>query len=60
MGYTGSAVLPLHPGKAPRWLFSRMVQLAECITDIVIDEYGTLGLLKRLSPGLRPGLRLAQ
>jgi len=48
MGYTGSAVLPLHPGKAPRWLFSRMVQLAECITDIVIDEYGTLGLLKRL------------
>lgn len=25
-----------------------MVQLAECITDIVIDEYGTLGLLKRL------------
>lgn len=49
MGYTGSAVLPLHPGKAPRWLFSRMVMLAECITDIVIDEYGTLGLLKRLS-----------
>jgi len=49
MGYTGSAVLPLHQGKAPRWLFSRMVKLAECITDIVIDEYGTLGLLKRLA-----------
>lgn len=49
MGYTGSAVLPLHPGKAPRWLFSRMVQLAECITDIIIDEHGTLGLLERLS-----------
>ena len=49
MGRTGSAVLPLHGGKAPRWLFSRMVQLAECIVDILIDEYGRRGLLERLS-----------
>jgi hypothetical protein len=49
MGYTGSAVLPLHPGKAPRWLFSRMVQMTECIADIVVDEYGSKGLLERLS-----------
>jgi hypothetical protein len=49
MGYTGSAVLPLHGGKAPRWLFIRMVQLAECIVDIMIDEYGRRGLLERLS-----------
>jgi hypothetical protein len=43
------AVLPLHYGKAPRWLFSRMVKLADCIVEIVIDEYGSLGLLQRLS-----------
>ena len=49
MGYTGSAVLPLHGGRAPRWLFSRMVQMAECIVDIMIDEYGRRGLLERLS-----------
>ena len=49
MGYSGSAILPLHGGKAPRWLFHRMVSLAECITDIIIDEYGSIGLLERLS-----------
>ncbi|MBN2336364.1 DUF763 domain-containing protein [Candidatus Bathyarchaeota archaeon] len=49
MGYSGSAILPLHGGKAPRWLFSRMVQMAECIVDIMVDEYGHRGLLERLS-----------
>ena len=49
MGYNASAVLPLHGGKAPRWLFSRMVNLSECIIDIIIDEYGRRGLLERLS-----------
>jgi len=43
------AELPLHYGRAPRWLFTRMVTLAECIVDITIDEYGTKGLLERLS-----------
>jgi len=46
---TATALLPLHPGKAPRWLFGRMVELARCITDIVIDEYGREGLMARLS-----------
>jgi hypothetical protein len=49
MGYRASAVLPLHGGKAPRWLFSRMVNLSECIVDIIVDEYGPRGLLERLS-----------
>lgn len=49
MGHTGSAMLPLHPGKAPRWLFSRMVGLSECIVDIMIDEFGPRGLLEHLS-----------
>ena len=43
------AVLPLHYGKAPKWLFSRMVKLADCIVEIIIDEYSSRGLLQRLS-----------
>jgi hypothetical protein len=46
---SATAILPLHPGKAPRWLFGRMVELARCITGIVIDEYGREGLMERLS-----------
>lgn len=42
-------MLPLHPGKAPRWLFSRMVGLSECIVDIMVDEFGPRGLLEHLS-----------
>ncbi|MCX6654853.1 MAG: DUF763 domain-containing protein [Candidatus Bathyarchaeota archaeon] len=49
MGASATALLPLHPGKAPRWLFSRMVELARCITEIVIGEYGREGLMNRLS-----------
>lgn len=43
------AVLPLHHGRAPRWLFGRMVKLAGCIAEIIIHEYGVRGLLERLS-----------
>jgi len=46
---TGVASLPLHPGKAPRWLFGRMVKLAGAITDVIIDEYGHNEFLTRLS-----------
>jgi hypothetical protein len=49
MGASATALLPLHPGKAPRWLFRRMVELARCITKIVIGEYGQEGLMNRLS-----------
>ena len=49
MGASATALLPLHPGKAPRWLFSRMVELSRCITEIVIGEYGQEGLMNRLS-----------
>lgn len=41
--------LPLHGGKAPRWLFSRMVKLGEKISSAIIDEYGVDELLLRLS-----------
>ena len=45
----GYADLPLHHGRAPRWLFNRMVKLAECIVAIIVDEYGVHELLRRLS-----------
>ncbi|MBM3291253.1 DUF763 domain-containing protein [Candidatus Bathyarchaeota archaeon] len=44
-----SAILPLHPGKAPKWLFNRMVKLAKCLTSLIIEEYGLTGYLERLS-----------
>ena len=43
------ALLPLHGGKAPRWLFTRMVSLAGCIVEIIVQEFGRRGLLERLS-----------
>src|SRR4030043_195562 len=46
---TGVANLPLHGGKAPAWLTTRMRKLAKEITAIIIDEYGTDTLLTRLS-----------
>ncbi len=46
---TGVASLPLHGGKAPAWLTSRMRNLAKEIAAIIIDEYGTDTLLSRLS-----------
>jgi hypothetical protein len=49
MSLVGAALLPLHPGKAPRWLFGRMVKLAGCIVRIIVDEYGRDGLMRRLS-----------
>ena len=49
MDTRATATLPLHGGKAPRWLFNRMVNLSECIIDIIIDEFGQRGLLERLS-----------
>ncbi|MCX6668069.1 MAG: DUF763 domain-containing protein [Euryarchaeota archaeon] len=49
MPKTGVANLPLHPGKAPRWLFKRMVALSRGITEVIIYEYGKDELLRRIS-----------
>ncbi|HDN83194.1 MAG TPA: DUF763 domain-containing protein, partial [Candidatus Altiarchaeales archaeon] len=40
MQKTGIAHLPLHGGKAPAWLFQRMVKLAREILYILCLEYG--------------------
>lgn len=46
---TGYADLPLHGGKAPSWLFSRMVRLAKEIVLLMSEEFGTPVVLQRLS-----------
>ncbi len=45
----GTVSLPLHNGKAPRWLFERMVKLAGAITEVIIYEYDQKEFLKRVS-----------
>src|SRR3954454_9897232 len=46
---TGTAVLPLHNGKAPAWLFQRMTRLAREIVVFLAEELGRDELLRRLS-----------
>jgi hypothetical protein len=45
----GVAILPLHYGKAPPWLFGRMVKLSKSIATIIVNEYGQRELLERLA-----------
>jgi len=46
---TGVANLPLHYGKAPPWLFQRMVKLAREITIVIVSEFGPSEMLRRMS-----------
>jgi len=45
----GYADLPLHGGKAPRWLFDRMVSLSTVIIEALLSEFSVSVVLKRLS-----------
>ena len=47
--HTGFASLPLHGGKAPAWLFGRMVGLSREIVIYLASEHGTREILRRLS-----------
>jgi len=49
MRRTGVAYLPLHGGKAPTWLFERMVKLAREVLYILCLEYNQKEILYRLS-----------
>ncbi|RLI89633.1 MAG: DUF763 domain-containing protein [Candidatus Altiarchaeales archaeon] len=49
MKKSGIADLPLHYGKVPRWLFSRMVKLSRAIVDVILYEFSEEELLRRLS-----------
>jgi len=46
---TGYAQLPLHTGKAPAWLFSRMVRLSREILGHLVADQGPDGVLRRMS-----------
>lgn len=47
--HTGYANLPLHPGKAPAWLFGRMTRLAREITFHIVADRGADEMLRRLA-----------
>jgi len=49
MARTGYADLPLHGGRAPRWLFERMRALAREMALAMLAEEGAAGLLRRLA-----------
>ncbi len=46
---TGTTTLPLHWGKAPPWLFKRMTGLSREIILIILRDYGSAEILKRVS-----------
>ena len=46
---TGSADLPLHGGRVPRWLAERMTSLGAVIAEAIVIEYGRDEFLARLA-----------
>ena len=49
---TGTVTLPLHGGKAPKWLFERMTSLSREIMYLMASEYPVTEILERLSDPL--------
>jgi len=49
---TGHADLPLHYGRVPQWLATRMTQLGGAIIESIILDYGQQEVLKRVSDPL--------
>src|SRR3569623_1110125 len=48
-GRSGSADLPLHGGRVPAWLASRMARLGRVIVEALALEYGREEVLRRLA-----------
>jgi hypothetical protein len=46
---SGSALLPLHNGRVPPWLASRMASLGAVVTQAIVHHYGRDEFLKRLA-----------
>lgn len=46
---TGSADLPLHGGRVPRWLGDRMTRLGVLIAEAIVQDYGRDEFLRRLA-----------
>jgi uncharacterized protein len=49
MQRAGTATLPLHGGRAPRWLFERMVLLARAVVDALVEDIGPGAVMHRLA-----------
>jgi hypothetical protein len=49
MRRSGTADLPLHGGRVPSWLATRMTTLGTAISEAVVHHYGASELLTRLS-----------
>src|SRR3954468_14443761 len=49
MGRTGSADLPLHGGRVPAWLASRMARLGAVMAEALVLNEGPHGVLRRLA-----------
>jgi hypothetical protein len=49
MGRSGTASLPLHHGKVPAWLHTRMATLGRVIVEAIAIEYGRDEVLRRLA-----------
>jgi uncharacterized protein len=49
MAATGTARLPLHYGRVPPWLATRMASLGRVITEAIVYEYGRDEMLRRLA-----------
>ncbi len=45
----GSADLPLHGGRVPKWLAERMTRLGAVIAEAIVHDYGRDELLRRLA-----------
>src|SRR6202161_3123420 len=46
---SGSAILPLHGGRVPTWLATRMSSLGAVVTQAIVHHYGRDEFLQRLS-----------
>src|SRR5436853_2096137 len=46
---TGTADLPLHGGRVPKWLADRMTRLGTVISEAIVHHYGRDELLRRLA-----------
>ncbi len=49
MNRSGTADLPLHGGRVPEWLASRMQRLGTAIVESIVHHYGAAEFLARLS-----------
>ena len=45
----GSADLPLHSGRVPKWLADRMIRLGAVMSEAIVHHYGRDELLRRLA-----------